>query len=339
MIPRVLIIADDLTGALDSGSAFAMRGHATRVLLDADDLPAALADQGAQVIAIATGTREIPADQAAAVVSRIAGMAAGFDGILFKKIDSRLKGHIAAELAALRGVFPLPVLAAPAIPRLGRFVVGGQVTGAGVAAPIGVAPTLGTTARIPDTASDADLDADLPADLRQILHVGAAGLAEALARALPAGDRARAFDLSLPLFMAIGSRDPVTLAQIAALDTPAIAAPNGNVPRLRPAALTIVQMTPGPLALTAPEAAHQFATGIAREIKRDPPRTLFACGGETAFAMLRALGITSLDLLGEVLPGIPVARTADGNLTVLTKSGGFGEPAALRQLTGKFVKS
>lgn len=336
---RVLIIADDLTGALDSGSAFATRGHATRVLLDDADLSAALADPAIPIIAIATGTREVPADAAARAVGRIAQLAAGFDGILFKKIDSRIKGNIAAELAALRAVFPLPVLVAPAIPRLGRVVTEGAVRGAGVTTPIAIAPRLGVDAAIPDTASDADLDAALPADLRQVLHIGAAGLAEALARALPPGGARAAFDLPLPLLMAIGSRDPVTLAQIAALDTAPIAAPNGVVSPLPAGALTLVQMTTGADALPPPLAAQQFATGIAREITRNPPRSLFACGGETGSAILRALGINSLDLLGEVLPGIPVARTLDGRLTVLTKSGGFGGPDALAQLTRKFVKS
>lgn len=339
MSPRVLIIADDLTGALDSGSAFAMRGHRVRVLLASADLRATLADPMVQVIAIATGTREVPADQAAQAVGRIAEMAAGFDGILFKKIDSRMKGNIAAELAALRQAFPLPVLAAPAIPRLGRFVVDGSVIGAGVPRPIPIAAALGVESAIPDTSSDAQMDAALPAILRNMLHAGAAGLAEALARALPPGDHPRNIDLPLPALMAIGSRDPVTLAQIAALKIAPLPAPNGIVPVLPPLPLTIVQMTAGTETLPPQRAADQFASGIAREFRQHPPRTLFACGGETAFAILRHLGLTTLDLLGEILPGIPVGRTSDGQLTVVTKSGGFGGPAALRQLTGKFVKS
>ncbi|WP_299841779.1 four-carbon acid sugar kinase family protein [uncultured Paracoccus sp.] len=338
MTHRVLIIADDLTGALDSGSAFAMRGHATRVLLDAAGLPAALADPDLQVIAIATGTREVPVAEAAQTVHRIAETAAGFDGILFKKIDSRMKGHIAAELAALRGVFPLPVLAVPAIPRLGRLVVDGCVTGAGVETRIPIAPRLGIAARIPDTTSDAQIDAVLPGALDQAIHAGAAGLAEALARALPPGHATGPIDLPLPLLMAIGSRDPVTLAQIAALETAPITAPNGAVPTLPVADLSLVQMTAGVEPVSPAEAAENFATGIARELRRNPPRSLFACGGETAHAILRQLGTTTLDLLGEILPGIPVARTIDGKRTVITKSGGFGGPDALRQLTGKFVK-
>ncbi|AUH65037.1 four-carbon acid sugar kinase family protein [Paracoccus zhejiangensis] len=338
MTYRVLIIADDLTGALDSGSAFAMRGHATRVLLDPADLPAALTDPDLQVIAIATGTREVPVAEAAQAVQRIAEASAGFDGILFKKIDSRMKGHIAAELAALRGVFPLPVLAVPAIPRLARVVADGCVTGAGIGTPIAIAPALGIEARIPKATSDAEIDAVLPDALDQVIHAGAAGLAEALARALPPGDATAPIDLPLPLLMAIGSRDPVTLAQIAALDSAPLAAPNGAVPPLPVADLSLVRCTPGVEPVSPAQAAENFATGIARELRRNPPRTLFACGGETAHAILRKLGITTLDLLGEILPGIPVARTLDGKLTVITKSGGFGGPGALTQLTGKFVK-
>ena len=74
-------------------------------------------------------------------------------------------------------------------------------------------------------------------------------------------------------------------------------------------------------------------------MRRHQPDSLFVCGGETAHAILRELQINHLNLLGEILPGVPLARTLDRQLTVVTKSGGFGDPDTLQRLAGKFVKS
>lgn len=132
MAPRVFIIADDLTGACDSAAAFAMRGLRTRIALTPDAMAAALADPAQQVISVVTGTREGTRRHAEAAMAAIAAILGDAPGLVFKKIDSRMKGHIAAELAVLHAARPLPVLACPAIPRLGRLVRGGGVTGAGV---------------------------------------------------------------------------------------------------------------------------------------------------------------------------------------------------------------
>lgn len=334
---RLLIIADDLTGALDSASGFAARGLAVRVALDLDGLAAALADPGLAVITHPTGTRELSQAEAAQVLQALGPVLQGFDGILFKKIDSRLKGHIALELQALRAGFARPVLASPAIPRLGRFVANGAITGFGIDQPVPIAPHLGCAARIPEVGHDADLDAALPDDLTDALYVGAAGLAEALARRLSPHAPRPIDQLPLPGLLAIGSRDPVTLAQVAAAPLMPVAAPNGAVPALPDAALTLVQLTQGAPQMAGAIVADRFAKGIVAAMRRTPPRTLFACGGETAHAILRELGITVLDLLGEALPGVPVARCPASGVMVLTKSGGFGPPSLLVDLVNKFA--
>ena len=59
---------------------------------------------------------------------------------LFKKIDSRLKGNIAAELSALPDV---PILVVPAIPQFGRFQIGGEVSGCGLDTAINLREVLG----------------------------------------------------------------------------------------------------------------------------------------------------------------------------------------------------
>jgi D-threonate/D-erythronate kinase len=55
-----------------------------------------------------------------------------------------------------------------------------------------------------------------------------------------------------------------------------------------------------------------------------PGATLMVCGGDTAFAIHRALGAPDFAPLREVLPGVPLARCA--GRTWITKAGGFGLP-------------
>ena len=58
---------------------------------------------------------------------------------------------------------------------------------------------------------------------------------------------------------------------------------------------------------------------------------MLACGGETADAILCALGQGVLEVEGEILPGVPVSRMVIGQqrLQLVTKSGGFGAKDAL----------
>ena len=55
-------------------------------------------------------------------------------------------------------------------------------------------------------------------------------------------------------------------------------------------------------------------------------------GGAVAFAVCQALGIGSLEIGGEVAPGIPFGWVADGpweGTPLVTKAGGFGGEDAL----------
>ncbi|QBC31090.1 four-carbon acid sugar kinase family protein [Pandoraea sp. XY-2] len=57
---------------------------------------------------------------------------------------------------------------------------------------------------------------------------------------------------------------------------------------------------------------------------------LVVTGGETARAMLSAVGIGALELLAEVEPGVAVGRPANGApMRIVTKAGAFGGEAAL----------
>lgn len=124
-IQKTLIIADDLTGANDTGLQFANAGLAVRVVVKAGQVCDAQMD--AAVSVVNTDTRALHADDAYRQLSELLGQrwTSGFDHV-YKKIDSTLRGHIGRELDAMldSGRFDLVVFA-PAYPRNGRITVGG----------------------------------------------------------------------------------------------------------------------------------------------------------------------------------------------------------------------
>jgi len=333
------IIADDLTGALDAAAPFAMRGISTVVALNVSALPQALAT-GAEIVSVSTDSREVsPEGATAAVGAVLAALPLGTP--LFKKVDSRLKGNIEAELDAIPHGQGLVV---PAIPAFGRWMKDGQIGGFGVDGAIDVAQRLGrhaATAIVPDIADQADIDGALREAFD--LPVGARGLAEAMAKAMaPDGEAA---DISFPegrAYCVIGSTDPITLAQLERLrgstaDIAYIPAPNGVADKtVHPAMLTIVQAVPG----TSPADGKTVATALGESLAAlsPPPGSLLVLsGGATAQVILERLGISVLELLGEALPGLPIARA--GGLTVVTKSGGFGDPDTLSTLFAPYLSA
>ncbi|WP_101297014.1 four-carbon acid sugar kinase family protein [Halegenticoccus soli] len=118
--PNGLVVADDLTGAMDTGHEFAARGLSTLVLLgegrgeggsdDADD---------ADVLVANTDSRYLPAEDAASAVDR--ALSSRDTSVVYKKVDSTLRGNLVAETdAAIRSANADAALVAPAFPRNGR---------------------------------------------------------------------------------------------------------------------------------------------------------------------------------------------------------------------------
>ena len=122
--PQIVVIADDLSGAADCAVTCAVQGLRTLV-----QLSEAAPSEPAQVLAIDAATRSMPADRAAATVERIvAAFEHASDRVLFKKLDSLLRGHIGPELAAMRcGRTPAVIVIAPALPAQGRTTIDGCV--------------------------------------------------------------------------------------------------------------------------------------------------------------------------------------------------------------------
>ncbi|HEV8307261.1 MAG TPA: four-carbon acid sugar kinase family protein [Methylomirabilota bacterium] len=124
------IQADDLTGACDTGAPFAGRGLRTLVLFPEAAIPAAPPD----VLVLDTESRELPAAEARgrarAAVARLAECA---PAVLYKKVDSTLRGAVAAELAgALEGARRPCAILAPAFPAQRRTVVEGRLRIGGI---------------------------------------------------------------------------------------------------------------------------------------------------------------------------------------------------------------
>jgi uncharacterized protein YgbK (DUF1537 family) len=125
---RCLIIADDLTGGADAGAQFAKRGLKTLLIPFRGEGPVPLAARPAQdVLVINTITRGLPPAEAFDILS---GLLKGFDPkrfpILYKKIDSTLRGNIGFEIEAILRETNLPLcFLAPSYPEQGRTLVGG----------------------------------------------------------------------------------------------------------------------------------------------------------------------------------------------------------------------
>ncbi len=247
---KLLIIADDFTGALDTGVQFTARGAATRVVTDtAYDF--ALTD--AEVLVTVAETRHLKPEDAYDVVYCTARNAweAGIPYI-YKKTDSALRGNIGSELKAVADAAGSDTIAFfPAFPKMGRVTRDGvhYVDGVPVAEsafgkdpfePVKasvVAEIIGMQTGVPvvlhrldkSVAPDAPgiqvYDATTDEDLvriggelgRERLHLsaGCAGFATALADILGLKGPAPQMPL-LPraLFVACGSMNPVTLRQM-----------------------------------------------------------------------------------------------------------------------------
>lgn len=341
MVFVLVIVADDLTGALDTAAPFAARGLHTEVVLRANDVAKGVA-LFPDVLSINLASRDGSSEDAFDLMQELVGRLPS-NTRMFKKVDSRLKGHIASELDAVS--FDR-ALVAPAIPTFGRVVRNGNVEGFGVAEPLSVASALkhhAHRATIPDTVTENELDAALQRaeEIDVDLLVGARGLAEALARKMTKVSRGR--QVSPPggrgLFV-IGSRDGITLDQVKELrQCDGVAyhpAPNGTLPEgpITPASLLLVQATEGELGLSSEEVSRSLAHSVHPRLTSEAS-TLLLCGGATAEAALAAMGVTHFRLEGECMPGLGLAY-ANGQCIIL-KSGGFGEPDTLAKLARQIV--
>ncbi|GAA3390059.1 four-carbon acid sugar kinase family protein [Streptomyces roseoviridis] len=182
-------------------------------------------------------------------------------------------------------------------------------------------------------ADDADLDAVVAAVPRpqDVLWVGSPGLADALARrharrpadALPALPAVRS-----PLIV-VGSANPTSRRQLAALRARFTGEPLAVLHTPEERAADPADPA-GPAALV-----RRLAEETRRRTESGRADGLVLTGGETAAAVLGALGGTGIELYDEPEPGI-ARGTLHGpgapRLPVLVKAGGFGDDGTLVRL-------
>lgn len=348
-------LADDLSGALDAAAGFHGAGRRVTVALT---LGAWSRDAGV-VTGVTTETRNAPPEIAAATVT--AAMAEGQRRgarLLYKKIDSTLRGPVVAELRAVLAALPgTRVLFCPANPAAGRTVRDGvlRVHGVPVAetefardplSPVresAIPAMLGDLAGERVTVADAETEADLAAavaameqEKRPWVGVGSGALARAVARnfrreAIPPTIAAGA--ATGPILMVCASAHPGNRAQIAA-----VARERGvtvhEVSAREPE--RAVREAVGPLraagaAVLVFEAARTdsgaalaaMTTAATRLAELAGVRRMFITGGETAFALCGALGVRELEFGAEIEAGVALARSGAWWLAV--KPGGFGD--------------
>ncbi len=323
----VLAFADDLTGALETSSKFASQGVDTiitteRTLLEKPAVP---------VLVIDTETRHLSKYNAGEVVRKIAAQARHLSPwLLYKKTDSTLRGHIAAEFEALLHVFPdRKLVYAPAYPDMGRTVRNGRLYVHGIPvhetafASDSLNPVLESDiaillAGVAATVHHGESNDDVNAAALQILNgdppsiaAGPAALAGALAENLPFSRRA---PVAFPVFSRVlvinGSQHPVSQAQIAGYNF------DENWRYFTPAT-----------SAGGEERAMQTGEQVQAFLKSNPIQALVIFGGDTAFGIHRALGSHPFRAVGEILPGVPIARS--GDFFWITKAGGFGAPDIL----------
>ncbi|MGE8078820.1 four-carbon acid sugar kinase family protein [Peribacillus loiseleuriae] len=123
---RLAVIADDLTGANDTGVQFAKQGLNTTVLFSDTQLqPTHLSED---VIVLNSDSRALNSEKAYDVVFNISTQLNKLDvSKVFKKVDSTMRGNIGPEIDAVMDVFKYKTsFVVPAFPKSNRITINGK---------------------------------------------------------------------------------------------------------------------------------------------------------------------------------------------------------------------
>jgi D-threonate/D-erythronate kinase len=323
---KVLVVADDATGALEVAAACVDHGLPCRVGGGPQ------ASDGAHVVDL--DSRRLPASGVAALPGGAAVracMGAAPEAVPVLKMDSTLRGNWPTELGLLlQHTGRTRAVVVPAYPAAGRTCVEGRVRVDGVPVhqtafasdphhPIResrVSAYLdGLDAQVVDAETDADVAAAVATVGTDAVLAGPASATAAVAAALGAPVQPPAVPDG-PWLVVCGSLHPVARAQVeraragghAVLRTADARQADGDQQLAR-------------LVVQVHARAHAGAT------------QLFVLGGDT----LRALvGSSPMRAVGTVAPGTVLAdtRMAGRRVTLLSKPGGFGRPELIVDLLG-----
>jgi uncharacterized protein YgbK (DUF1537 family) len=267
---------------------------------------------------------------------------------VYKKTDSTLRGNISAELRALAELFPdWRIGYAPAYPALGRTVKNGILYVDGVAVaqtsfgrdilnPVStstICAVLGD--KLECTIFDGEHDSHIEEAARTILAdkamriiAGPGALAGVLAEQLVP---TRSAPLPLPKISSClvmnGSRHDRSAAQMRHADAPG---------------WTILKTSHAANAEPA-DVAQANARHLLKQIVSRDPDGVFIVGGDSAFAVVAALGFPTIWPIRDIVSGVPISciRMAelagvlpqrDRDLFLITKAGGFGELDVMRRI-------
>ncbi|MEX6508659.1 four-carbon acid sugar kinase family protein [Jiella sp. M17.18] len=355
------ILADDLSGALDTAVCFS-GGHKALLVTRSSPVDG--------VFGCSSGARDLAAEAAAKVFVQSLPWLLSV-GHPFHKLDSRLRGYAAHEIAAVRRAAPdRPIVVAPALPVQQRIMRSGRLYSRDSAAmawalePADISrqlAALGETvelcssacAAVPEGISlwDAEIDADLDRIAAAALArpgailCGSSGLAAALARALGISQPPRIADFTPPMLLIAGTAHPQTLRQVARVSSRAAGIHRPVATDAATFADVAMALADGrsqlitprlPAGLEAEAIAAAIALWIGRAVHELPrPGSLFVTGGETLDVLTQALGAKGLLVEGQVAAGVPASRFLGGvwdGLPVISKSGGFGAVDLLVQL-------
>ena len=400
---QLLILADDLTGALDTGVQLSEAGVQALVVRHPAALPCRR--EGPEVLVMDTETRHLPPGQAYHRVAQLVRQAVS-QGIphLYKKTDSALRGNIGAELAALleaSGETQLPFL--PAFPQMGRITrrgthfidgvpVSESVFGADPFEPVrcsNVAQLIGKQTQLPVCSAspgqwgepseksilvyDAESVQDLERTAQALAQVGKTRILAGCAgfgRLLPQLLKLSAHRPAPPpppcgrLLVVCGSLNPITLEQLDLAQRAGFArlrlTPEQQIPGFWPTprgkeALegfrTLFQANPRLILQSGSLDAAPISHGppgqerlnvsrslgcVVRELARCPGLdAMLITGGDTLLSCMDALGVRELEPRWELSPGVVLSQVSYGGRLrqLITKSGGFGPPDLLIQLT------
>lgn len=124
---KILVVADDLTGAVDTGAQFSKRGYKTCVISGSDEFKKSLKE--CDVLVVDTESRFDESKTAYKKAFETGKLAkSGNFKYIYKKLDSTMRGNVGAEIAGLMDSMEIShTFVIPALPLYGRTTLDGKV--------------------------------------------------------------------------------------------------------------------------------------------------------------------------------------------------------------------